>query len=96
MLHQTELQALALAVDALADVRAKIAELQKTEKDLSAHLKGSGYERITGTLHEARVVLSERESLDVKALRADLGEEIIQPYLRRTDVVSLMLTARKI
>lgn len=84
----------AVAVDELAEVKAKIADLQKIEKALTASLKATGLERIVGTKHEATISLSERETVDVKQLRADLGEDIIQPYLRTTLVETLRVTAR--
>jgi hypothetical protein len=41
------------------------------------------------------VILSERETVDTKRLRADLGEAIIAPYLSRSLVTTLKVTARK-
>jgi predicted phage-related endonuclease len=84
-----------IAVDELADVKAKIAELQVREKALVAALKALGKDRVIGTLHECTISLSERETVDTKQLRADLGEDIIQPYLRRTLVETLKVTGRK-
>jgi ABC-type sugar transport system ATPase subunit len=84
-----------IAVDELADVKAKIAELQVREKALVAALKALGKDRVIGTLHECTISLSERETVDTKSLRADLGEDIIQPYLRRTLVETLKVTGRK-
>ncbi len=85
----------AVAVDELAGIKAQIAALQVKEKALVAALKATGMDRIVGTLHEAVISLSERETVDTKALRADLGEELIKPYLRMTDIETLKLTARK-
>lgn len=84
----------ALAVDELAKVKAQIAALQVQEKALTATLKATGMDRIIGTLHEATISLSERETVDTKALRADLGEDCIAPYLRVTQVETLRITAR--
>ncbi len=85
----------AVAVDELAGIKAQIAALQVREKALVDALKATGMDRIVGTLHEAVISLSERETIDTKALRADLGEDCIKPYLRKTDVETLRLTARK-
>jgi hypothetical protein len=85
----------AVMVDELAAVKAQIAELQAKEKTFVDILKGLGVERIHGTLHDAVISLSERETVDTKALRADLGEELVAPYLRRTLVETLKVTARK-
>jgi hypothetical protein len=81
----------AVAVDELATVKASIATLQVKEKALVAALKATGMERIVGTLHEAVISLSERETVDTKAMPAELKE----PYLRVTLVETLKLTARK-
>jgi predicted phage-related endonuclease len=85
----------AVAVDELAEVKAQIAELEKREKALVASLKATGMERIDGTYHTAVISLSERETVDTKQLRADLGEDIIAPYLRRTVVETLKITGRR-
>ncbi len=85
----------AVAVDELAEVKAKIAALQEKEKALVAALKATGRDRIIGTLHEAVISLSERTTVDVKALRADLGDDLIAPYERTTMVETLKITARK-
>lgn len=85
----------AVAVDELAEVKAKIAALQEKEKALVAALKATGRDRIVGTLHEAVISLSERTTVDVKALRADLGDDLIAPYERVTMVETLKITARK-
>jgi hypothetical protein len=86
---------LATMVDELAELKAMIAPLQEREQALKDALKASGRERIDGTEHTAVVSLSERETVDAKALRADLGEDIIRPYLRQTLVTVIKLTARK-
>jgi hypothetical protein len=86
----------AIAVDELAELMARIAPLQKRADDLKEQLKATGLERIIGTKHEAVVSLSERETMDTKALRADLGEALLAPYLRSTLVTTLKVTARKV
>lgn len=85
----------AVAVDELAGIKAQIASLQEREKVLVASLKATGMERIDGTLHTAVISLSERETVDTKRLWEDLGETTIAPYLRRTVVETLKVTARR-
>jgi len=85
-----------LAVDELAELLAQIAPLQKRADDLKEQLKATGLERIIGTKHEAVVSLSERETMDTKRLREDLGEALLAPYLRSTLVTTLKVTARKV
>lgn len=86
----------AAMVDELAALKATIAPLQERADDLVAVLKATGLDRIDGTLHTAVVSLSERETVNTKALRADLGEDIIAPYLSRSIVTTLKVTARKV
>ncbi len=81
----------AVAVDELAVIKAQIAALQIKEKALVAALKATGMDRIVGTLHEAVISLSERETVDTKAM----PDELKAPYLRITLVETLKLTARK-
>jgi hypothetical protein len=88
--------ALAALVDELAELKANIAPLQAREQMIKDTLKATGMERIDGTLHTAVISLSERETVDSKALRADLGEAIIAPYLRRSIVETIKVTARKV
>jgi hypothetical protein len=83
-------------VDELAELKAMIAPLQAREDALKEALKATGFERIDGTSHTAVIVLSERETVNTKALRADLGEDIIAPYLSRSLVTTLKVTARKV
>lgn len=82
-------------VDELAELKAAIAPLQEKEAFIKDMLKATGRDRIDGTNHTAVITLSERESVDTKALRRDLGEDIIQPYLSRSLVTTLKVTARK-
>jgi hypothetical protein len=85
----------AAMVDELAELKAAIAPLQEREASLKELLKSTGRDRIDGTKHTAVITLSERESVDTKALRADLGDDLIAPYLKRSIVETLKLTARK-
>jgi hypothetical protein len=82
-------------VDELAELKAMIVPLQEREQMIKDHLKATGRERIDGSLHTAVISLSERETIDSKRLRADLGEAIIAPYLNRSLVTAIKLTARK-
>ena len=86
---------LVAAVDELAALKAAIAPLQERETILKDLLKATGRDRIDGTDHTAVISLSERETIDTKALRRDLGEELVEPYLSRSLVTTLKVTARK-
>ncbi len=85
----------AVAVDELAEVKAKIAVLQEREKALVAALKATGRDRIVGTLHEAVISWFEVTAVDTKRLRVDLGEELIAPYITTREQITLKVTARK-
>ena len=87
--------ALANIVDDLGTVKAEIAALQEKEKALVAKLKLTGLDEIDGTLFRATISTAERETVDIKALRADLGEDIIKTYLRSTPVATCRVSARK-
>jgi hypothetical protein len=86
----------AAAVDELLLLRAQIAKLEEKEKALTDALKATGLDRIAGTLMDCTVSRSERENLDVKSLKADLGEELIAPYRKAPiQIVTLRLVAKK-
>jgi hypothetical protein len=86
---------LATVVDDLGTVKAEIAALQEKEKALVAKLKLTGMNEINGTLFRATISDAERETVDTKALRADLGEDLIAPYIRTTSVSTCRVSARK-
>lgn len=83
------------AVDELGNIKAQIAVLEKREKALTDALKATGNDSFEGTLWDCTVSRSERESVDTKSLRADLGEDIIKDYVRTATVVTLRMTAKK-
>jgi hypothetical protein len=83
------------AVDELGNIKAQIAVLEKREKSLTEALKATGNDSFEGTLWDCTVSRSERETVDTKSLRADLGEDIIKDYVRTSQVVILRMTAKK-
>jgi hypothetical protein len=87
--------ALAALVDDLGTVKAEIAALLEKEKALTEKIKRTGLTEINGTLFRATVSTCDRESIDVKQLRADLGEDCIKPYLRSTPVSTCRVSAHK-
>jgi len=87
---------LAMFVDQLAELKAQVAPLEARMEYLKDQLKASGREVIEGTLHQARISISEPEVLDRKRLRADLGEELWASYIKPGQlVVTCKITARK-
>lgn len=87
--------ALADMVDELGTVKAEIAALQNREKILTDKLKLTGLTEIDGTLFRATVSTCERETVDTKRLRADLGDAIMAAYLVKTSVSTCRVNARK-
>jgi len=86
---------LADIVDTLGTVKAEIAALQAKEKQLTDRLKLTGLSEIDGTLFRATVCTSDRETVDTKSLRVDLGEDCIKPYLRVSAITICRVNARK-
>lgn len=97
MKHTTiEVIELAAVVDQLAALKAQVAPLEERMELLKDQLKASGRSEIDGTLHTAKISLSEPEVLDRKRLRADLGEVMWKEYTKPGQlVISCKLYARK-
>lgn len=83
------------AVDELGFIKAQIAELEQKEKALTEALKATGLTEFKGGFYDCTISRTDRESVDAKKLRADLGEDLIAPYVRSTPVVTLKVTAKK-
>jgi hypothetical protein len=97
---QNEAQAAALfnssaAVDELGLVKAQIAELEQKEKALTDALKSTGLDSFAGTFFDCSISRADRETVNTKQLRADLGEDLIAPYVKSSPVVTLRLVAKK-
>ena len=84
------------AVDELGLIKAQIAELEAREKVITDALKATGLKAFAGTFYDCTISHSERANFDIKALRADLGDELCAPYVKPpTQVCTLKLTAKK-
>lgn len=87
----TNLQA---TIDALGELKARIADLEKQEKALKealAELTPGAYE---GETFRLSVSESERETLDMKAVREHLSRQFIQAHSVVTPVRTLRVSAR--
>lgn len=82
-------------VDELGLIKAQIAKLEEREKALTDALKATGCDSFAGKFYDATVSRSTRDTLDTKALKAALGDEIVAEYTKSTPVVTLKLTAKK-
>lgn len=83
-------------VDELGLLKAQIAALEAREKEITQALKDGGCETYAGKLYDVAVSLSERENIDMKRLKADLGENTIAEYRKAPiQITSLRVTAKK-
>lgn len=83
------------AIDQLGHIKAQIADLQNTEKELRAVLIEHGAGAYDGELFRATVSESQRESLDLEAVRAKLSPQFLRAHTRFTEVVTVRVVARR-
>ena len=81
-------------IDALGHLRAQIAPLVAQEDALKAQLTEMGPGAYDGELFRVTVSVSQRETLDMKAVRAKLSPQFIAAHTKVSDVRSLRVTAR--
>tara|TARA_R110000868_G_scaffold257185_1_gene514296 strand:- start:485 stop:781 length:297 start_codon:yes stop_codon:yes gene_type:complete len=79
-------------VDRVAELAAQIAELNAEKKQLTEELKNIGEGKYYGTEHYLTVSLSERGTLNMKAVRAKLTHQFITAHTQVTE--SLSVTVR--
>jgi hypothetical protein len=97
--------ALAALVDELAALKATVSPIEERMEAIKDRLKAAGLRLINppdktayieGTQHRAAVTVSDRETVDTKRLRADLGEDIWATYVSSgLPIVTCKVTARK-
>jgi len=83
-----------LLVDRIGTLKAEVAAQMDELKALEAELKAPGPGRTQGDLFEATVTISERDTLDMKAVRAKLSRQFIAANTTTTEVTTLRVTAR--
>jgi hypothetical protein len=82
-------------IDDLGKLKAQIADLEKQEKALKAqleHLEPGAYE---GRLFRVSISVSDRETLDMEAVREKLTPQFIRAHTNVTTVRALRVVARK-
>jgi len=80
--------------DELAALREEIKIMQEREEILrSALMNGSAEER-EGRQYTAYVQVSNRETIDKASLIAALGREVVEPFIKHSEVKSLKLAAK--
>lgn len=82
-------------VDDLGFLMAQIAKLEKQANALKAELKAKGPGTYEGYVFQANISVSERDSLDMEAVRAKLTPQFIRAHTKSTEVVAVRVTARK-
>lgn len=84
MKHQT-------TVDQIAELSAQICYLNEEKKALIESLKAEGEGRYCGTEHYLQVSVSERETLDMRAVHKKLSRQFKAAHTRVTEVVTASL-----
>lgn len=82
-------------IDALGHLRAQLAELKAREDELKAVLIENGVGAYDGELFRATVSESERETLDLEAVREKLSPQFLRAHTRVTPVTTVRVVARK-
>jgi hypothetical protein len=81
-------------VDRLGYLKAQIAELKREENDLKAELIEEGPGAYEGDDYRATVSVTERETLDMKAVREKLTAQFIRAHTNVTEVTTVRVVAR--
>ena len=83
-------------VDAYGALKAEAAAIEAKLDAIKKALQATGRDEFReGTLFDATMSLSERESLSIKKLRAAGHGDLIAPYVTTSDVYTLRCTAKK-
>jgi hypothetical protein len=81
-------------IDALGAIKAQIADLEAREKELREAVLALGEGSHEGRMFKVTVVTVERETLDMKAVRAKLSPQFIVAHTRVTPVTTVKVAAR--
>jgi hypothetical protein len=84
------------SVDRLGMLLAQIADLEEQAEAIKNELKNGNEGHVEGALYKACVTLSERKTVDNKAVfkEANVPAELIAKYTRTTAVISIKVTSR--
>ena len=83
------------AIDRLGLLKAQLSELAREEKELKAVLIEQGPGAYEGDLFRVTVSQSERETLDMEAVREKLTRQFIAAHTVVTPVTTVRVVARK-
>ena len=81
-------------VDELGAIKAQQADLANREKELKAKLIAGGQLEYDGDEYRATISTSQRETLDMAAVREKLSDQFIRAHTKVTDVITLRVSAR--
>lgn len=81
-------------IDRLGELLAQIADLTREAETIKATLREMGAGAYEGDLFRATVSVSERETLDMKAVREHLSRQFIQAHTNVTPVTTVKVVAR--
>lgn len=85
---------LTATIDALGELKAQIAALEIKEKALKADLAALGAGAYEGELFRVSVSITNRETLDMKAVREKLSPQFIAAHTNVTEVRTVKVSAR--
>lgn len=88
-------QELSSVIDELGALKAQIADLEKKESILKKSIIDSGVRVFEGDLFRVTVSVSERENLDMEAVRNKLSPQFLAAHTTVKEVTTLRVTARK-
>jgi hypothetical protein len=91
----TAISNLATTIDALGELKARIADLQAQEKELKDALGDLEPGSYDGQKFRLSISVSDRETLDMEAVREKLTPQFIRAHTNVTTVRALRVTARK-
>ena len=86
---------LSATVDTLGKLKAKLAVLGAQESALKQALVDGGERAYQGTLFDATVTEAQRTTLDVEAVRKELGADWVARHSTVSGYVSVRVVARK-
>ena len=84
------------AIDELGMIQAQIAELEAKAKKIADDIKNQGEGHYEGNLFKGCVTLSQRATVDNKAVfaAANVPAELIAKHSKTTAIITLKVTAR--
>jgi hypothetical protein len=81
-------------VDALGNLKAEMAALAERERNIKAQLIQAGVDELEGDLFRCTISKSERESLNMEAVREKLSPQFIRCHTKTVPVTTVRVVAR--